>query len=106
MTRREQPRGPTGGVWPFVISIISLLISIGTLLYTMRTSAVTQRPHVGVMGVIWVSEQAGTPACRFVIKNTGAQPARLRTAKNQTILTRRMSRPSFPQPGTRCGTPS
>jgi len=71
MTRRDQPRAAIGGVWPLVISATSLLIAVGSFVYTMRTFAITQRPYVGVMRVIWVTEQAGTPAWRFIVKNTG-----------------------------------
>jgi len=87
-------------MWPLGISIVSLLISIGSFVYTMRTFAVTQRPYVGMIGVVWVTEQAGTPAWRIVFKNSGARPARVQTVKNQTTLTTDGVRKIIPTSGS------
>jgi hypothetical protein len=69
-----------------VLSVLSITIALLSFVYTMRTFAVTHRPYVGVLGV-QVASSPTTLSWKFVLKNTGSVPARVRYERNETTVT-------------------
>jgi hypothetical protein len=76
-------------ITPVIISIVSLLISIGGYLYTVRTYSVSHRPYLGVVDSTFqlVENPPRAIVWKFIVKNVGSQPAVLRIDENKSTLT-------------------
>lgn len=76
-------------ITPITISTMSLLISIGGFLYTIRTYSVSHRPYVGVVDSTFqlVENPPRAVVWKFILKNVGAQPAVLSISEHKGTLT-------------------
>jgi hypothetical protein len=74
---------------PLLISVTSLVISIGGLIYTVRTYSVSHRPYLGIVesGFQLVENPPRAITWKLIVKNTGSQPATLRIDENKATLT-------------------
>ena len=72
-----------------VLSILALLVSLGTFFYVARTYAVQYRPYVGIVGI--EHELIGIPPTmlrwRCVVKNAGRIPAWVYLEEYQATFT-------------------
>lgn len=76
-------------VLPIVISSLALLLSGGSLFYTIRLFTVTQRPYVGVTEVQhqFVENPPRAMLWKAVVKNVGALPGNVRVDENTATIT-------------------
>ena len=89
MKRILAEKGDWAKITPITISTMSLLISIGGFLYTIRTYSVSHRPYIGVVDSTFqlVENPPRAVVWKFVLKNVGSQPAVLSTNENKGTLT-------------------
>src|SRR6266516_4154652 len=74
---------------PLLIAATSLVISVGGLIYTIRTFSVSHRPYLGVVESSFqlIENPPRAMTWKLIVKNTGSQPATLHTDENRATLT-------------------
>ena len=76
-------------VIPIVLASLSLLVSVGGLLYRIRTYASSRRPYIGVVDSAFqlVENPPRAIVWKLVLKNVGTIPASVKIEENRATLT-------------------
>jgi hypothetical protein len=83
-TKESQPKGSLNFQWETIISVIALLISVGSFLFSMQTEKAKSSPNVQVQSVdgnylrnSGNTEDSITIICAVVLENIGNAPTQI-----------------------------